>query len=101
MYPKRVHMDGLHTRLGSYRDRRARALIKTFYFWLHDMSRSDRRAWATRGAQIISKIDNARTISLKDKSGLDSMINYEMDREEARFIVRAYHKPQSDDEYSS
>lgn len=82
----------------SYSDRRAQAIIKSFYFWLDHMSRSDRRAWNARGAQIIGKIENS-SIHTKDKKALNHHINYSMDREEAFYLMG--HKQESDDDYSS
>lgn len=83
----------------SYSDRRAQALLKSFYFWLRDMSRSDRRDWNARGAQIILKIENSTIISSKDKSALNFQINYEMDKEEAHYLMGTIREDNSD--YSS
>ena len=93
-----ANMDGLHARLGRYSDRRAQAVIKSFYFWLYDMSRSDRKAWNARGAHIIGIIEKAQTLSLKDKSGLNNFINYSMDKEEAFYLTGNTRK---DDDYTS
>lgn len=88
-----------HVPLTSYNDIRAKAILKSFYFWLDDMSRSDRRSWNARGAQIIGKIENSTMLSSKDKSALNFQINYAIDKEEAVYLMG--HKSTDDDDYSS
>lgn len=71
----------------TYRDRRTVALLKTYNYWLHDMPRNPRRVWSLRGAQIADKIETAYGISMRDKRSLAKIIDWEIDRQEAREVV--------------
>lgn len=98
MYPKRSQ--NIFQRLDSYRDRRARAVIKTLYYWLFHMSRSDRRSWSERGIEIKAKIGKARTLALMDKREIDRLIDHHIDRQEAREIISKWQGGTFDDDSS-
>lgn len=92
-YGKRDDMRGLVAKLDRYRKgSKAYSVIRSWAFWLEVMSRHDFKAWKKRGAQIRAMIVDCHTfpdayIKNNDKSGMINMLNYEIDKQEARVIV--------------
>lgn len=92
-YGKESDTVGLEARLGRYRKSgKAYSVIRSYFFWLDVMSRQDRKAWIKRAAQVRAMIIDAHGgpgdyIKNMDKSGMIRIINYHLDKEEARYIM--------------
>jgi hypothetical protein len=65
------------------------------------MSRQDRKAWIKRASQVRAMIIDCHGgpgdyIKNMDKSGMIRIINYQLDKEEARYLIGAYKRKATD-----
>lgn len=102
-YGKQSDTVGVESRLRRYRKSgKAYSVIRSFFFWLDVMSRQDRKAWTKRASQVKAMIIDSHGgpgdyIKNMDKSGMIRIIHYQLDKEEARYLMSGSHKRKATD----
>jgi len=102
-YGKESDTIGVESRLRRYRKNgKAYSVIRSFFFWLDVMSRQDRKAWSKRASQVRAMIINCHGgpgdyLKNMDKSGMIRIMNRQLDKEEARYLMSGSHKRKATD----